>query len=244
MSLIFEELDHQPTPLGDISLRRRSEPRLNGEILYEVKLGDEFLMSSLFTAAEIELSHLGLAGLGGSKLAGTGLDVIVGGLGLGYTALAALAYPAVKRLTVIEILQPVIDWHQRGLVPVGPQLSADSRCKLRQADFFAVAANPDGGFHPDEPNRQVDAVLLDIDHAPVHWLNPQNSSFYTEASLQILRSKILPGGVFALWSNELPSEQFTNVLKTVFQRVETHVVAFPNPYTNEESTNGIYLAYV
>ncbi len=239
MTLVFEELDHQATPLGDISLRRRAEPRLNGEILYEVKLGDEFLMSSLFTAAEIELAHLGLAQLNGDNL-----DVIVGGLGLGYTALAALENPAVKRLTVIEILQPVIDWHLHGLVPVGPQLNADRRCELRQADFFAVAINPDCGFHSEQPSRQVDAVLLDIDHAPNHWLNPHNSSFYTEASLRILHSNILPGGVFGLWSNELPSEQFTDMLEAVFRRVETHIVNFPNPYTDRQSSNSVYLATV
>jgi len=61
MALVFEELDYQKTPLGDISLRRRSEPRLNGKILYEVKLNDDFLMSSLFTEAEIQLTRLGLA---------------------------------------------------------------------------------------------------------------------------------------------------------------------------------------
>ena len=47
----FAELDYQETPLGAISLRRRSEPRLGGKILYEVKLGEEFLMSSLFVEA-------------------------------------------------------------------------------------------------------------------------------------------------------------------------------------------------
>ncbi len=85
MALIFEELDFQKTPLGEISLRRRSEPRLDGKILYEVKLGDDFLMSSLFTDAEIQLSRLGLAALDGSEL-----DIVVGGLGLGYTAVASL----------------------------------------------------------------------------------------------------------------------------------------------------------
>ena len=84
MTFEFEELDYQQTPLGVISLRRRSEPRLDGKILFEVKLGDEFLMSSLFTEAEVQLARLGLAGLGG-----TDLDVVVGGLGLGYTAVAA-----------------------------------------------------------------------------------------------------------------------------------------------------------
>jgi hypothetical protein len=47
MKVEFEELDFQQTPLGDISLRRRSELRLAGKIVYEVKLGDEFLMASL-----------------------------------------------------------------------------------------------------------------------------------------------------------------------------------------------------
>ncbi len=76
MTFEFEELDCQKTPLGEISLRRRAEPRLEGQILYEVKLGDEFLMSSLFTNAEIQLARLGLA-----ALKDTGLDIVVGGLG-------------------------------------------------------------------------------------------------------------------------------------------------------------------
>ena len=78
MALEFEELDYQETPLGEISLRRRSEPRLDGTIVYEVKLGDEFLMSSLFTASEIQLARLVLAALDGAEL-----DIVVGGLGLG-----------------------------------------------------------------------------------------------------------------------------------------------------------------
>ena len=53
MSERFKELDRRRTPIGEISLRRRLEPSLLVDV-YEVKLGDEFLMSSLFTAAEIE----------------------------------------------------------------------------------------------------------------------------------------------------------------------------------------------
>ena len=68
MAFGFEELDYQETALGDISLRRRAEPRLGGKILYEVKLNDEYLMSSLFTEAEEQLSRLGLAALAGDQL--------------------------------------------------------------------------------------------------------------------------------------------------------------------------------
>jgi len=75
MSVNFEELDFRPTPMGVLSLRRRRQPS-TGIDIFEIKLGDAFLMSSLFTAAEIELARLGLA-----ALERTDLDVVVGGLG-------------------------------------------------------------------------------------------------------------------------------------------------------------------
>ncbi|MFC5482990.1 hypothetical protein ACFPNZ_08170, partial [Microvirga aerilata] len=62
MSALFEELDYRPTPMGALSLRRRRNLVSGGDI-YEIKLGDEFLMSSLFTASEIARAQLGLAAL-------------------------------------------------------------------------------------------------------------------------------------------------------------------------------------
>ena len=112
MSARIEELAWSPTPIGEVSLRRRRDP-VSGVDIFEVKLGDEFLMSSLFTVAEIEVARLALARLDGSDL-----DVAVGGLGLGYTAQAVLEDPRVRELLVVDALEPVIDWHQRGLVPV------------------------------------------------------------------------------------------------------------------------------
>jgi spermidine synthase len=237
MTFEFEELDYRQTPLGDISLRRRSEPRLEGKILYEVKLGDEFLMSSLFTEAEIQLARLGLAELGD-----TDLDIVVGGLGLGYTAVAALENPSVRSLTVIEVMQPVIDWHRRGLVPLGKALVSDPRCTLVHADFFDLASSSGMGFDRSDTNRLVHAVLLDIDHSPSHWLNPGNSSFYTPQGLRNLAEKLHPGGVFGLWSNDPPDAGFTRLLDSVFQSSEAHVVTFPNPYRGGESANTVYLA--
>lgn len=80
MSVNFEELDYRPTPIGPLILRRRRELKLGVDV-FEIKLGDEFLMSSLFTESEIALARLGLAARSGERL-----DVVVGGLGLGYTA--------------------------------------------------------------------------------------------------------------------------------------------------------------
>ena len=134
MSARFEELAWAPTPMGAISLRRRLEPTLLVDV-YEVKLGDEFLMSSLFTVAEVELAHRGLA-----DTPGAALDVVVGGLGLGCTARAALLDPRVRSMTVVEALPDVIDWHQRGLVPGAVELTADPRTRYVNGDFFAMAA--------------------------------------------------------------------------------------------------------
>ena len=238
MTFEFEELDCQKTPLGEISLRRRAEPRLEGEILYEVKLGDEFLISSLFTNAEIQLARLGLA-----ALKDTGLDIVVGGLGLGYTAVAALEDPAVRSLMVVEVMEPVIDWHRRGLVPLGKKLVSDPRCTLVHADFFEVASSSGGGFDGAAPTRLVHAVLLDIDHSPSHWLNRGNSAFYTASGLRNLAHKLHPGGIFGLWSNDPQDAEFIRLLDTVFQSSESHIVTFPNPYSGGESSNTIYLAH-
>ena len=237
---VFEELDFQQTPFGEISLRKRSEPRLEHKIIYEVKLGDEFLMSSLFVEAEEELSTLGLAALQAHGFT-TDLNIVVGGLGLGYTALKALQSDVVIKLRVIDVMQPVISWHQRGILPIGDVLATDERCELVHDDFFAVACADTKGFLDDDP---VHAVLLDIDHSPSHWLNESNENFYRKESLQKMAKKIVTGGVFGLWSNDLPDEEFIKHLESIFSKVSAHIVLFDNPYSGGESTNSVYIAIV
>jgi predicted membrane-bound spermidine synthase len=238
MSLEFAELDFQQTPHGEISLRRRAEPRLDGKILYEVKLGDEFLMSSLFTEAEEQLSAIGL-----STLAEDDLDIVVGGLGLGHTAWAALKFPNVRIVQVVEVMNCVIDWHQQHLVPLGESLTTDSRCHFLHADFFELATSATHGFFPDAPEKLAHALLLDIDHSPSHWLNPQNRRFYCQQGLQSVAEKLHSGGLFGMWSNDPPEQPFIDLLEQVFVHVNTEIVRFANPYNGGESSNTLYFAY-
>lgn len=239
MSPRFEELDWRPTPMGEISLRRRRDP-VSGQDVHEVKLGDDFLMSSLFTAGEIALTRLGLARLPAEGGVGA-VDVVVGGLGLGYTAAAALDDPRVRSLTVIEALAEVIGWHRAHLVPLGARLTSDPRCRLVQGDFFALAADP-AGFDPEAPGRQCHAILLDVDHAPDHVLHPRHAALYQPDGLRRLAAHLHPGGVFALWSNDPPSAPFTTTLGEAFTQPEAHVVEFPNPLQEGTATNTVYLA--
>jgi spermidine synthase len=229
----IQELGYQKTPLGDLTLRRRPEPLLNNREVFEVKLGDEYLMSSLFTEAERQLAILGLSSLAGE------LDVVVGGLGLGYTAAEALENSNVRRLIVIDLFQAVIDWHEQGLVPLGNVLTSDGRCELRQGDFFELVRT---GFDPSAPDRRFDAVLLDIDHSPKHFLGPASKSFYNAQGLMPVRSQLKPGGTFALWSNDPVDDGFTEHLRAVFGSASASNVEFPNPYTNSTSVNSVYVA--
>ncbi len=235
MSLYFEELDYRPTPIGALSLRRRRDLS-SGADIFEIKLGDDYLMSSQFTASEIALARLGLAGVDRS-----GLDVVVGGLGLGYTARTVLEHDKVGSLLVVEALEAVVDWHETGMLPLGEGLCEDARCRFVHGDFFGLAGSADG-FDPNQPGRRFDAILVDIDHSPDFFLDPSNAAFYTPAGLARLALHLQPGGVFGLWSNDLPDDAFTARLKDVFAEARAERVTFHNPLQDNEFTQTVYLA--
>jgi len=233
----FEELDFRNTQLGELVLRRRKIPMLDNEVVYEIILNGEFLMSSLFHAVEDALADLGLA-----AAPSVPMDVVVGGLGLGYTAVAALKHDRVRSLIIVDFLEPVIRWHKTGLVPLGSSISTDPRTRFIEGDFFAMASHPEMGFDEAEPGRKFHAILLDIDHTPKHWLNESHASFYTLEGLRILRRHLHPGGVFALWSDDAPDREFCSRLEDVFDGVQAHTVSFPNPIRGGESSGTVYVA--
>jgi len=233
MKPFLEELDFQPTPMGDLCLRRRVVALLGDMEVFEVTLAEDFLMSSMFHAVEDAVADLGLA-----ELDCTACDVVVGGLGLGYTAVAALAHDSVASLQVIDVLEPVIRWHERALVPMGPRLTGDPRCRLVHGDFFALAVSAEGF----EAGRRFHAVLLDIDHAPDKHLSPGHRSFYSPEGLRAMAAHLHPGGVFSMWSDDPPDERFLELLRTVFSGVRAEVVSFPNPLLGRDSVATVYLA--
>ena len=242
MSQYFEELDYAPTPIGPVSLRRRYVFAVGVDVL-EVLLGEEHLMSSLFTASELALGDLGVKACRADKP-----DVLVAGLGLGYTAQAALDYTHVARVDVVDYLQPIIRWHEEGLIPQAPDqpnLKADKRCRFIHGDFFALAKS-DAGFDADHPHRHYDAVLIDIDHTPYRLLNQganaETDGFYTTEGLAALARHLRPGGVVGLWSDEAPDEAITALIGSAFAESWAEPVVFPNPLQdNRMITQTVYL---
>lgn len=225
----FEELDVQDTPLGELILRRRQPVSRPGEWVYEVKLDGRFLMSSLVADSERELARRAVARVRGQELA-----VLVGGLGLGQTALEALRDARVRSLDVIELLPQVLAWHRGGLVPAGAELCGDSRCRLVQDDCFA--------FLLREPARRYDAILIDIDDAPDDVLDASHTGFYSAANLRKAKRWLAPGGVFALWTNVEMRDGFAARLREAFAQVECEDVVFENPLLEDAETNALYFA--
>ncbi len=163
--------------------------------------------------------------------------MLVGGLGLGYTAATALTDERVGRLVVIDALPAVIGWHERELLPVSAQLVRDPRTSLVHDDFFAVVRQA-----PEPGSALYDAILLDVDHSPTFTLDPSHADLYTTAGLESLARHLAEGGVFALWSDDPPDAGFMATLSSVFDGATAHVVDFANRLTGGTSSNTVYVA--
>jgi spermidine synthase len=132
----------------------------------------------------------------------------------------------------------VIEWHERGLLPLGKHLTADPRCRFVAGDFFAMSAST---LDPQTQGRRFDAVLVDIDHSPQNLLHPNHAALYRPEGLRKLGQQLHPGGVFALWSNDPPDEAFKAVLASAFATSDAHVVTFHNPLQDRDASNTVYI---
>ena len=201
----FEILDYLDTPLGPLCLRRRDLLSQPGVEVTEVTLDHELLMSSLNVVSEEALATHALAWHGGPGPH----DVLVGGLGLGYTAHAALRDPRVAQVTVIEALPAVIGWLREGLIPLAPTLNEDLALTVTEADVYALLLEP--------PEQTWDLLLIDVDHSPSEPLGPTSARFYTPEGLTRVAEHLNPGGVLAVWSAGVGDDDwFTENLAAVF----------------------------
>jgi len=224
----LEILAYEPTPLGLLCLRRREVPGAPGTTVTEITLDHEFLMSSHLTDSERALARVAL-----ELHVGTGLQVLVGGLGLGYTAHAALASDRVARVEVVELLPQVVAWLAQGLVPLAPELNADPRLAVVQGDVYARLAA--------SPTRAYDLVLIDVDHSPDEQLAGANAAFYTEEGLARARRHLAPGGVLGVWSSAA-SSPFVDALRCAFHEVRAEEVTVWNDWIDERQTDWLFFA--
>ena len=174
---------------GELLLRRRPSDR--GADVLELRVNGVFVMDTLETTSEIEMAGIAL------DLVADPRDVVVGGLGLGFTTQRVLADRRVERVTVVEIEESLVEWMRDGTVAHGPALLADRRVRIINADIMMAIA---------EARSTYDLVLLDVDNGPGYLVHEANAGVYETGFLRRCRDVLNPGGVLVVWSaNRAPA---------------------------------------
>lgn len=217
------------TPRGEVALRERIA---DGRRVLELRVNGVFVMDTLETTTERALATRALAAVGpGPK------DVLVGGLGLGFTARELLAAGGpdstgrVARVDVVEIEEPVVAWMRDGTIPHGPALLADRRLRVITDDVRRVVAAAGAASY--------DLVLLDVDNGPGYLVYEANTEVYAAPFLAGVRRVLRPGGVVAVWSADA-APALLGALREVFAHAEE--VPLPVRLQGRDERYLLYLA--
>jgi spermidine synthase len=200
----YVELARATSQRGEIVLRERHDDEDAGTAVIELRVNGVYVMDSMETNAEEALALTALEHVEDPKA------VVVGGLGLGYTAHAVLTDARVEQLAVVEIEEALVEWMRDGTVPHGPAFLADERVKVVTADIRQAVA---------EAVQKYDLVLLDVDNGPGHLVLESNAPVYEAPFLQDVRNLLRPGGAVAVWSSA-QAPQLSDEMVAVFGDVE------------------------
>lgn len=184
------------TPHGEVSLRRRGA-------VVELIVNGVFAMDSAETASEIALADAAPLG-----------RLLVGGLGLGYTA-ARLLDRGAHHLDVVELAGPLIEWARDGVTPQLGRIATDPRVALHHADIADWIGERPGPW---------DAILLDVDNGPSFLIHDHNARVYDAALLGQFVARLAPGGVLLIWC-----EERSPALRATLDAVLTDAGAAPGP---------------
>jgi spermidine synthase len=200
----YVEVARSESERGELVLRERREP--GSPTAVELRANGVFVMDTQETSTEQALADAALALHDDPK------DVLVGGMGLGYTMHRVLADSRVEKCSVVEIEQALVDWMRDGTVPHGPALLADERANVVVADI-AVAVQ-------EAADDTYDLALLDVDNGPGYLVHESNAALYEAPFLTELRRVLRPGGVLVIWSADRSSAVETT-FEDVFGNAET-----------------------
>lgn len=169
------------------------------------------LMNSRVHNSEEVLAELGCVGLRSAGQA----QVLVGGLGMGFTLAAALkAVSASSTVKVAELIPAVVEWNRGPLGKCAGRPLEDARTQIYLGDVAELFGNNKPEYH---------AILLDVDNGPEGLTHTDNHGLYSLPGLAKIRQSLQPGGMLAIWS-AFPDPAFLNRLKKSGFKVSAQTV--------------------
>jgi spermidine synthase len=223
----YTEVARAESPRGEIVLRERRDPDAgpNSSVVLELRVNGVFVMDTFETSSEKGLATAALKRVENPR------NVVIGGLGLGFTVHEVLADTRVEKLVVVEIEDALVQWMRDGTVPHGPSYLADERVTVMTADIRIAMA--------EAAPAAYDLVLLDVDNGPGFLVYDENESIYQREFLQQVKEALRPGGALVIWSAaESPT------LQAEMEQVFDESVAVPYDVTlqSRDEHYWIYLA--
>ncbi|HEU4512590.1 MAG TPA: hypothetical protein VFR87_05750 [Nocardioidaceae bacterium] len=184
----YTEVARAESPRGEIVLRERrdAESGPNAPTILELRVNGVFVMDTQETSSEKGLASTAL------KQVESPRNVVIGGLGLGFTMHEVLADKRVEKLVVVEIEDALVQWMRDGTVPHGPSYLADERVTVMTADIRTAMA--------EATPAAYDLILLDVDNGPGFLVYEENEEIYQGEFLAQLKNALRPGGVAVVWS--------------------------------------------
>jgi spermidine synthase len=193
------------TPRGELVLRR-------DQAQYEIIHNGVFLMDTRNGASERLLVRAALDACRQSRV-----RILIGGLGVGFSLDEALGHPAVTEVVVVEVEEAIIRWHATYFGAHASRALEDPRTSVVRADLTGWLA--DG-------TDQFDVICVDVDNGPDWTVAAGNAVLYTQDGLSMLRRRLVPGGVLAVWS-AMAAPAFEAAMGQHFISVRVHLVEVP-----------------
>lgn len=189
MTQPWQVIESVDTDEGVLELRKR------GKSDYLITIAGRVLMNSFANRSEILLSELACKTIGNRKAP----RVLIGGLGMGYTLKSALDHlPSDAEVVVAELNPIVVQWcrgpiaHLTGSAADDPRVIVEIYDVARCIENAAKAAG----------NARYDAIILDLYEGPFEAVRERYDHIFGNAALKRSMSALLPGGVFAVWSED------------------------------------------
>ena len=151
---------------------------------------------------------------------GKAVDILLGGLGLGFPLAQMLQFSGLRSVTVVEPDEAVLGWDRKYL-NAGDSLD-DERTRLIVANFTQYLDAEPTSFH---------GIGVDLDLGPTQVLREENRRAYSMSSLTRLASRLRSNGVLVIRSGEMDSA-YRRALDEVFSEVGVREVEEVNSFGN------------